>query len=398
MRDTVTHENERIDMGRINVAICLLVGCLVVQPVWSQRATSQGLVSEQELITLSKDMPFDQALRVIQTFANRVVVDPEHRTTPIGVDIDRESWRQALDQIAQSNGLQVAAHENYLQLLPVQQGEGGPAPEVSIDSREVNISAVFFQADQSVLREFGIDWSTLSGGKVDVNAAYQGGGASRQFSVGVGANINRSLSVDLLIQTFESENTGEVIARPQIKVRSGKTGFIQVGSDFSVTTADFAGNAITQFYNTGTILRVEPVILSEDEVDFVDLQVEAERSSLIDPVRNVISKTVARTFTLLRDGEQTAIAGLYGHETTATRSGVPIFKDLPPWFLGLRYLFGFDSQLVSKTELIVLLKVEIVPSVRQRAERELEEVEPESEFQGYEDYQRLRQQGNQRVF
>lgn len=385
-------------MGRINVAICLLVGCLVVQPVWSQRATLQGLMSEQELITLANDIPFDQALRVIQTFANRVVVDPERRTTPIGVDIDRESWRQALDKIAQANGLQVASHENYLQLLPAQEGELDAAPEVSLDSREVNISAVFFQADQTALREFGIDWSTLSGGNVDVNASYQGAGASGQFSVGVGANINRSLSVDLLMQTFESESTGEIIAKPQVKVRSGKEGYIQVGSDFSVTTTDFAGNAITQFFSTGTILRVEPVVLSEDEVDFVDLTVEAERSSLIDPVREVISKTVARTSALLRDGEQTAIAGLYGQETAVTRSGVPVFKNLPPWFLGLRYLFGYDSQLVTKTELVVLLEVEIVPSVRQRAEKEFEEEESPLEFQGFEDFQRLRQRGNLRVF
>lgn len=98
------------------------------------------------------------------------------------------------------------------------------------------------------------------------------------------------------------------------------------------------------------------------------LVVHAERSSLIDPVRNLINKTVARTSILLRDGEETAIGGLYGREVITTRSGVPVLKDLPAWMLGLRYLFGHDSRLVTNTELIVMLRVDIVPSLRQRVD------------------------------
>lgn len=173
---------------------------------------------------------------------------------------------------------------------------------------------------------------------------------------------------------------GEITARPQIKVRSGKQGYIQVGTDFSVTTADYAGNAITQFFSTGTILTVTPVIVSQDGVDFVDLVVVAERSALIDPVRNLISRTVARTSALLRDGEQTAIGGLYGDETIITRAGIPLLKELPAWFFGLRYLFGYNSKQVSKTELVVLIKVDIVPSVRQRIERQLQKQAPLEEI------------------
>ena len=359
-------------MGRKTIVMCLLVGIWAALPADGQRVTIGGAVHERELITLSRDISFNQALRMIQTFANRAIVDPQHLVQPIGIDIDRETWREALEQIAQHNDLRVVAHEHYFELLPGQAVETSEVPEVSLDSREVNISAIFFQADQSALQEFGIDWSTLSGGRVDVRASHMGARqtANDQFFVGVGANINRSLSVDILLQAFESENNGEVIAKPQIKVRSGEIGHIQVGSDFSITTSDYAGNALTSFFSTGTILNVVPVIFSEEDIDFVNLKVEAERSALIDPVRNLISKTVARTSTLLRDGEQTAIAGLYGEVVSMVRSGVPLLKSLPAWFFGLRYLFGFDSRLVSKTELIIMLKIDIVPSVRQRVERE----------------------------
>jgi type IV pilus assembly protein PilQ len=363
------------------IAICLLAGAAA----WAQAPSPAGPVPERELVTLSRDMPLDQALRVIHAVAGQVVVDPQRRNAPIGVDIDRLPWRQALQQIAQSQGLQVVERENYTELLPPQvegPAAAAPAPEVTLDSPEVEISAVFFQADRRALRELGIDWSTLSGGRVDVSAAHLGASqvSSSQFAVEARGNVNRSLSVDLLLRTFEERSMGEITARPQIKVRSGKQGYIQVGTDFSVTTADYAGNAITQFFSTGTILTVTPVVVSQEGVEFVDLVVVAERSALVDPVRNLISRTVARTSALLRDGEQTAIGGLYGDETTLRRAGIPLLKELPAWFFGLRYLFGYNSKRVSKTELVVLIKVEIVPSVRQRIERQLQKEEPLEEI------------------
>jgi general secretion pathway protein D len=365
-------------MGSKHILTGILLGVLATLAASGQQVTAEGPVHERELITLTQDTPFDQALRVIQTFAGQVVVDPQRLTVPIGANIDRQPWRQALDKIAAINSLRVVNQGNYLELYPVAAADRSQVDEhsrVSVDSREVSITAIFFQADRLALRELGVDWSTLSGGRVDIRASSLGANkvTSDQVIVGARTNINRSLSIDILVKTFESENTGEVMARPQIKVRSGKSGYIQVGTDFSVTTADFAGNAITKFFSTGTILTVKPVLLSEDGIDFVDLNVEAERSAVVDPVRNLISKTVARTSTLLRDGEQTAIGGLYGQEVSVSRSGVPLFRNLPAWLLGLRYVFGHDSRLVSNTELVIMLKVDIVPSVRQRARQQLQE-------------------------
>lgn len=349
---------------------------------WGQHPTPAGPVPERELVTLTRDMPMDQALRVIQAIADQVIVEPQHLTEPIGVDIDRQPWRQALKQLAERHGLQLEERENYFALLPAKPGEVAPVPEVTLDSQEVNISAIFFQADRRALRELGIDWSTLSGGRVDVTASHLGAGQviGDQFALEARGSVNRSLSVDVLLKTFEERHVGEVTAQPQIKVRSGKTGYIQVGTDFSVTTADFAGNAITQFFSTGTILTVTPLVLFQEGVRFVDLTVVAERSALIDPDRNLITKTVARTAALLRDGEQTAIGGLYGEEQSTSRTGVPLLKDLPAWFFGLRYLFGYNAKQASKTELVVMIKVDIVPSVRERIEQQLRKDQPVEEI------------------
>jgi type IV pilus assembly protein PilQ len=69
---------------------------------------------------------------------------------------------------------------------------------------------------------------------------------------------------------------------------------------------------------------------------------------------------------LLLNGEETAMAGLFSNEQTNVRKGVPVLKDLPWWFFGLRYLFGFNSQQIMKKELIILIKAEIVPNLVSR--------------------------------
>ena len=360
-------------MTRTGIVLCLLISASGFGRVaQAQEVTANGFTPEAELITLGADTQLDQALRIMSAFAGRLIVDSRHLTVPIGIDISREPWPRALERIAAQHGLAVSDQVSHLELVLGGVISGGSVESgATVDSREVSIKAIFFQADRSALRELGVDWGTLSGGRVDVRASQLGASrvTSDQFSVGFAANISRSLSIEALLKTFESENAGEVVARPQIKVRSGKVGRIQVGTDFSITTADFAGNAITQFFSTGTILTVKPVVHTEDDIDFIELEVEAERSSVVDPVRNLISKTVAKTSVLLRDGEQTAIGGLYGEVVSVSRNGVPFLKDLPAWMFGLRYLFGHESTQYSKTELVVMLKVDLVPSVRERVER-----------------------------
>ena len=337
----------------------------------------------QDLITITSDTPFDQALIMIQQASGLVIVDPGNRKYPIGLDVDRQPWRLALDMIASAHDLKVVKGPGYYMLAlrsgePAQPGapveEGPKRPEINADSREVNIAAVFFEADRQTLRELGINWNSLRAGRVEVDAASRAAElvSEPMLSVQATGHLARSLSVDALLKALESRSVGEVISNPQIKVIGGKEGLIQVGQDFSVVTRDFAGNATVEFFKTGTILKVTPAIVTEDSVEFVHLRVEAERSSLIDPARGIINRTTANTSALLFDGEEAAIAGLYVNEVNKTRSGVPLLKDLPTWFFGLRYLFGYNSKQVSKTELVVLIKVDIVPSVRQRIERQLQ--------------------------
>ena len=61
-----------------------------------------------------------------------------------------------------------------------------------------------------------------------------------------------------------------------------------------------------------------------------------------------------------------AIGGLYSTTDQETREGIPFLKDLPWWFLGLRYVFGSESKVRLKSELIILLKAELLQPLRRR--------------------------------
>ncbi len=45
---------------------------------------------------------------------------------------------------------------------------------------------------------------------------------------------------------------------------------------------------------------------------------------------------------------------------------MPFLKDLPWWFFGLRYIFGYEDNIVNKKELVILIKADLVPSIQQR--------------------------------
>ena len=124
---------------------------------------------------------------------------------------------------------------------------------------------------------------------------------------------------------------------------------------------------IDKFYQSGTIIEVTPNILTEEEIDYVYLKVRMEKSSVvIGSLSTEKPKTEVTTNLLLLNGEETVIGGLITNEETTVRRGVPFLKDLPWWVLGLRYIFGYDQVSLSQREIILLIKAEILPTLKER--------------------------------
>jgi len=99
------------------------------------------------------------------------------------------------------------------------------------------------------------------------------------------------------------------------------------------------------------------------------LDVGVERSSFqTSELQTQIRKTTAATQVLMLNGEETAIGGLFVNDEATTRVGIPFLMDLPWWVFGIRYLTGYDQTTVTKKELVILLKMELIPTLQERLE------------------------------
>jgi type IV pilus assembly protein PilQ len=234
----------------------------------------------------------------------------------------------------------------------------------------VTISAIFLEINKSKLRESGLNFNIFRGKDLNMQVQFSGADqvSSNIFQV-TASPTNPKLAVDITaaLKIFESEGVGEVLARPQSTVRSGSKGRLQVGTDFSIKEKDFSGNIIDKFYSTGTILDITPKVYRYGSTDFIDLSYHVERSTVTPgTVSTLINKSTSDGRSTVLNGEEMYVGGLYSNELNTTRDGIPFLKDLPWWFFGLRYIFGYDKVETVRAELIILLKAELVPTIEDR--------------------------------
>lgn len=400
--------------------VCIIV--LVLMPfsqgtVYAQDEYPREYTNPNDIIAFDKSTSYVEAMEVINQFLqenrNKFIIDQSGTGGTIGVNLPAMHWEDALTFILRIKSLGIKEFEDYIEIIPLaelEQERTGAQPQpaaannpnstvgdINLQTREVRINATFFEGNKRALQEIGIDWSSLTNNVPDnINDIVTGDGIDPGLGVPQGVNFNDQfvsvnsfnassvsqnvfnalvnlgevgpgIRVQALFSAFEADNLGEVIATPFTKVVDGKQGRIQVGQDFSIKQRDIAGNVTDQFFSTGTILTVTPKVVSFSDTNFVHLQISVERSTALpDAVSTIINKQTANTEALLLNGEATAIAGLYRTEENKVRRGIPILKDLPPWFFGLRYLFGYNSNDFVENELIIIVQAELVKSLEDR--------------------------------
>ncbi|MCL6495335.1 MAG: type II and III secretion system protein, partial [Ignavibacterium sp.] len=363
-------------------SILIIVFVLIGDVLPQQRLEKQFKTfrNPDELVTLSQSLPFNEAIallsKVSETTTGKRIVSTIDSKDPIGIEIEAMPYDKALLVIVQYNGYIFEETEDVIIVKRPGEDKLKSLPEyASFDTREVKISAVFFEMNVSESRKRGIDWKILlSKGDWNVGAELFTQTTSQQQQQARPPELNITSEASgkvgsffgeatALFRWFEEESLGEIIANPSVVVRDKNQGRIQVGSDFSVRTRDFAGNTVEKFFPTGTIIEVTPYIYNEKGVDYILLKILVERSSFsLNEQTTEIRKTNASTQILMLNGEETVLGGLFVNEETQTRNGIPFLKDLPGWFFGLRYLFGSDQTVTTKKELVILLKAELLPT------------------------------------
>lgn len=360
----------------------------------------KGYVNPEELVTLSESIPFSNAIEILskmsEKFKGKPITSAVILNEPIGIEINKLPYSKALTIIVQYKNLITEEKQDVIIVKPRIDEKSTLSAEVyaPYDSREVKISALFFEANISDINERGINWEYLLS-----KAGLSFGTKLRTFSSEADKQTTTTTtttqvppdwsisntsdfttgdfkgSVTAAFKFFETNNLGEIIAKPSVSVRNRMKGKIQIGSDISIKERDFAGNLIDKFYATGTIVDVTPYIYSEDGINYVLLKLKVERSTgQPGAISTEIRKTMAETEILMLDGEETIIGGLFVTEQNIERRGIPILKDLPWWVLGIKYLTGYDASTTTKKEIIITIKTEILPSLSERIAKEKENI------------------------
>lgn len=408
------------NMGRLIPILTLLVCFTLPDLVQAQIVDPlREYTNPDEIVTFNKGTTYQEAIEIIDTFAqeyeNKFIVDNSNYSGPIGVNLPAMHWKDALEYIMRFQNLEYTDFGDYYEInerITANQGaanntqannDGGTGaqaelPKADTQTREVRINATFFEGNKRALQEIGIDWSTLTSNTpealgdfvgtdgnesipssefndqfVSVNSYNAASVSQNAFNALVNlGEFGPGISVQALFSAFEADNLGKILATPSIKVVDGQEGNIQVGQDFSIKQRDIAGNVTDNFQSTGTILTVTPEIIDHGDTSFIYMDLQVERSTVQpDVVSTIINKQEATTSAILLDGEATHVAGLYRTEESTVRRGIPILKDLPGWFFGLRYLFGYNSTDQSENELIIILQAELVEPVAERIKRRI---------------------------
>ncbi len=171
------------------------------------------------------------------------------------------------------------------------------------------------------------------------------------------------IDVDATLTALSSQGDVRIRSRPIIQVQNNQEARILVGSErpfVQVSQVSELGtiNEVVQYRDVGTSLTILPTINEDGYVNLLLTQEVSSATSEIQFGAPVISTREATTQILARTGQTVVIGGLVEQQTSKTRSGIPILKDIP--LLG--HLFGSTRERVTNSELFLFLTPFVVAS------------------------------------
>ena len=183
---------------------------------------------------------------------------------------------------------------------------------------------------------------------------------------GLFANVFSADEFNILISAAATTGKVNVLASPHILAVDNKEAKIEVADEVPVattisqpqTSTDFATSQV-QFKSAGVILTVTPQINDKKQVT---LKINQEVSQ----VGNVFliagqayqgfTTRKANTTSIVQDGHTLVIGGIIGEQINKSTSGIPFLSKLPV----LGYLFGTTTDIVKRTELILMVTPHVV--------------------------------------
>lgn len=242
----------------------------------------------------------------------------------------------------------------------------------NVAGRQVVVHARIVAADQTALRDSGVDWGRVlydnNDRAIGVTQPLVFGQYPVDPSLPQTAGPLRQLNnIGAAIQALEQGNRAKTLSSPDVLVQDNHNASIQVGGEIPVPVpqigAGGAGSIIVQFKSYGVLLNVTPRILEDG---FVSMHVAPEVSTL-DQANAVLlagfripafKVRKAESDVTVKSGETLVIGGLLQDEDIDLIRKIPGLADIP--ILG--ELFKFREKSRVRTQLVILVTPEILPA------------------------------------
>lgn len=270
----------------------------------------------------------------------------------------------------------VAVHEDIQQFLDQVMRRARKQVLIEVTVVEVTLNDDF---------QAGVDWSRISNGNgwSFQQSALAGALGTVPFTSATYANNNAKRNIATAVKALDSFGDVSVMSSPKIMAINNQTSILKVVDNrvyFStkieqkkanITTGSQASITETTSIHTvpvGIVMNVTPFITENNEIilnirptisrilRFVNMPNAVLASA---GVTNLIPEIQVREMeSVLRvaNGNTAVIGGLMQNTANKASSGIPGLRDLP----GIGFLFGTQSNQLSKTELVIFLRPRII--------------------------------------
>ncbi len=289
--------------------------------------------------------------------------------TPVTVFADEESNRLTIKTTPRTWGLIQAFLKRH-----------------DVPSRQVSIRAIIGEVTLDKSTEFGVSYAAsklFKDGSWTGSGGYAGAGALGTLfngtddaiktavgawdSAGLGLVVQRAKDPLALITAVAGEGRTKILSEPQLVVVSGQEAKFQAGEEIAVPTqstsyTSSSGNTSTnyEYKDIGVIMTVTPSITAGNRVRLeIEQEVTAQQSSSTNTnntnAPNFTKKDISTVMTV-QDNSTILMGGMVQNRETVTKRGIPFLRDIP--YLGA--LFGYDSRQNVRTEVLVLITVNVI--------------------------------------
>jgi type IV pilus secretin PilQ/predicted competence protein len=237
-------------------------------------------------------------------------------------------------------------------------------PQVMIEARIVETSRDFVRdlgvqwgfegiADASKGTATGLAFPHNASVRYGLNLPGEGGASHLAFKFG---NVIDSLTLDVALNTLETEGYGRVLSSPKIATQNNERAEIEQGVRIPIVNTT-ATEISVEFVSASLKMTVTPQITAESTI-ILTVEVENNSPDFVNTAGGIpsIRTQRAQTKVLIGDGGTTVIGGIFTVNEGRSEVGVPWFRKLPVF----GWLFKSQNTTRQNRELLIFITPKIM--------------------------------------